>query len=136
MERQKTLIVDASVAVKWFIHEENSEKAIKFREDSLSGKFNLIVPELLFLEVINTLRYKKINAEKILYTNKSLWESQFKIHNIDDFLMEKIIDISIKNDISVYDAVYVAISQLYGVPLVTADKKLYKIPNVIALEKI
>ena len=136
MERQKTLIVDASVAVKWFLNEENSDKASKIKDEHISGKIVIIVPDLFFLEVINTLRYKKLNPKKILYTNKSLWEFQLSIHKIDYFLMEKIIDIAIKNNISVYDAVYVAISQLYGVPLVTADKKLYKIPNVIALEKI
>jgi predicted nucleic acid-binding protein len=128
-------VIDASVVVKWFINEENSDKSIKIREDHISRKYTLIVPELMFLEVINTLRYKGFNIEKIFYINKSLWEFQFKIQKINNLLLDKAINVAIKNNISIYDAVYVTLAQLYGTFLITADKELYKIPNVIPLEK-
>lgn len=135
MERQKK-VVDASVILKWFIKEKDSEKALELREDYIFGRIILIVPELMFLEVINALRYKKLNPEKISYVNKSLWESEFHIHKSDQFIIEKAINIAIEYNITIYDALYVSIAQLHNAFLITADSKLYKIPNVIALEKI
>ncbi|MBI2044410.1 type II toxin-antitoxin system VapC family toxin [Candidatus Pacearchaeota archaeon] len=134
MERQKK-IVDASVAVKWFLNEKDSDKALKIREDHISGKIEMVVPELIFLEVANALKCKKLNVERILYANKSLWISQFDIPKADSYFLEKAIENSIKYNITVYDALYVTLAQIHGAFLITADKELYKIPNVIALEK-
>jgi len=50
--------------------------------------------------------------------------------------MLKTIENSVKYNITIYDALYVTLAQIHGTFLITADKKLYKIPNVIALEKI
>lgn len=136
MEKQKNKVIDASVVAKWFLNEKDSEKALRIREEHISGKTILIVPELIFLEVINTLRYKKVNTDRISYVNKSLWISQFHIHNIDSIILEKAIENSLKYNITIYDALYVTLAQIYGTFLITADKELYKIPNVIALEKI
>ena len=136
MERQKTLVVDASLAIKWFLKEENSDKALIIRENHISGKTLLIVPELIFLEVTNALRYKKLDLKKISYINKSLWEFQFKTQKIDKLILDKTIENSIKYNITIYDALYVTLAQIHGTFLITADKELYKVPNVIALEKI
>jgi len=135
MEKQEK-IIDASVVVKWFINEKDSDKALKIREDHISGKIVLVVPELMFLEVMNTLRYKEPNIEKIVYINKSLWEFQFKIQKMNNFILDKAVNIAVKNNLSIYDALYVTLAQIHGTFLVTADKELYKVPNVIALDKI
>ncbi len=135
MEKQEK-VVDASLVIKWFLKEENSDKALKIREDHISGKTLLIVPDLIFLEVTNALRYKKLDIKKISYINKSLWEFQFKIQEIDKFILDKAIENSIKYNITIYDALYVTLAQIHGTFLITADKELYKIPNIIALEKI
>lgn len=136
MERQKTLVIDASIIVKWFLNEENSDKALKIREEHILGNTTLIAPELAFLEVANTIRYKKIDLKKIWNINKSLWEVELKIQEINETIINKTIENSVKYNITIYDALYITIAQLHGVFMVTADKKLYKIPNVIALEKI
>jgi len=135
MERQKK-IIDASVIVKWFLNEKDSDKALKIREDHILGKITLIVPELMFLEVTNALRYKKLDQDKLSYTNKSLWKYQFKIQNLNEDLLKKATSIAIKYNITIYDSLYIALAQTHKTSMITADKALYKIPNVIALEKI
>ena len=55
MERQKK-IVDASVMVKIFAEEEDSDKASKLLEEHINGNVTLMAPELIFLETLNALR--------------------------------------------------------------------------------
>ena len=51
------IILDASVAIKWFTEETSHEKAKKFRERFLDGKINIIVPDLILYEIANALRF-------------------------------------------------------------------------------
>lgn len=134
MEKQKK-ILDASILIKIFTHEDNSEKAISIIEDYESGKTNIIVPEIIFIEVLNGLKYKKQTEEILIKANKELWNLEFKIEQLNYDLLVKALEIALKNDLTMYDALYIAIAQLHSCPLITADKELYKISNVIPLEK-
>lgn len=135
MEKQKTLVIDASVMVKWFLNEENSDKARIIRSELENGDISIIVPELLFLEIPNSLRYNKVKEKNILTANKILFGTGLEVAGLNEEIMLKAIENSIKYNITIYDSLYVTIAQLHGIALITADKKLYKIPNVIALEK-
>lgn len=135
MERQKK-VLDASVILKAFTNEIDSNKAINLLEDFQDGRNEIIVPEFIFLEVTNALRYKKQSQESLNKTNKELWNLGLKIESLNSFLLEKAIEISLKNNITIYDAIYVSLAQINGCQLVTSDKELYKIPNVIPLEKL
>src|SRR6266568_3384192 len=57
----KTYVVDASVVVKWFVPEVHSESAVRF----LDPDFHLLVPDLLFPEIGNTL-WKKIRRGSLI----------------------------------------------------------------------
>ena len=135
MEKQKTLVLDASVIVKWFLHEENSDKARIIRSKLENGDISIIIPELLFLEISNSLRYNKIKEKNILIANKILFDADFEIVHLNEEIMLKTIENSVKHGITIYDALYVTLAQASGTFLITADKGLHKIPNVIALEK-
>ncbi len=135
MERQ-TQIVDASVVVKWFLEEEDSEKARELRKDSQEGKIKLVVPELLFLEVLNVLQRKGGTEAEVQEAQKILWDMQFEIIPLDKIILTKTIELSIKYRLTIYDALYAAIAQSQGVSLITADVALSKMPNAIALEKM
>ncbi len=135
MEKQKTLVIDASVMVKWFLNEEYSDKARLIKSDLEKGDISIIVPEFLFLEIINSLKYNKVKEKNILAANKILFEAGFTVVRLNDAIISKTIENSIKHNITVYDALYVTLAQIHGTFLITADKELYKVPNVIALEK-
>lgn len=133
MEREKK-VVDASVVVKWFLNEQDSAKALKLRDDHANGKTLLIVPDLLFIEVLNTLRYKEHNIKTISQANTLLWEMQLHVEKTNKFLLEKALQAAVTHNLSLYDALYAAVAGIFGIPLVTADKELQKIPNTVMLQ--
>lgn len=135
MEKQ-TQVLDASVIVKWFSKEELTSNALELKEKHISGDIIITLPDIVFIEVTNALRYKDNNEEALLNVNKSLWNMEFKIEKINEMLLSKAIIIAKKHNITIYDAVYVALAQIYNSPLITTDTELYKIPNVIPLENV
>ncbi len=134
MERQKK-VLDASVLIKWFSQEENTEKAIELREQYIQQTIEILIPELAFLEVINSLRYKKKNEEELKKIIKNFLDLQIGFVALTEDLLNKTLKVALENNLTIYDSLYVAIAQFHGCPLITADKELYKIPNVIPLEK-
>ncbi|MEX2016978.1 MAG: type II toxin-antitoxin system VapC family toxin [Candidatus Pacearchaeota archaeon] len=135
MERQKK-IIDTSIAVKWFLNEKNSDKALQLKESFLRGELILVAPDLILLEILNALKYNKKKESELIRANRDVFDLNMNMVEINNSLLIKAIENSIKYDITIYDALYVAVAQIHGVPLITADTGLYKIPNVIALEKI
>jgi len=134
MEKQKK-VLDASVIAKLFTNEQFCEKAIEIVEDYTKGNFEIIVPDLLFIEVTNALRYKNNSQEILKKINKRLWDLEFKVERINETLLEKAIQISLEYNLTIYDAIYVAVAQLNSAQLITADSALFKIPSVISLDK-
>jgi len=134
MEKQEK-VIDASVIFKWFSQEEHSDKAIILLKEHVNQEIRLIIPDFAIIEVINALRYKK-NSEEISNANKDIWGLQLKIEKINKDTLEKAITLALKNNLTIYDSIYVAISQLLSVPLITSDAELFKLPNVIPLDKI
>ena len=134
MERQKK-VLDASVITKWFTTEENTDKAIALREAHKNGEILIVVPELLFAEVLNSLRYKKSHEHLLEETNKALWEMEFEIIGMTESLLMKAILLAQKHNLTMYDALYVSVAHFHGAPFITADADLAKLPNSISLEK-
>ena len=56
----KTYVIDASVAIKWFADERDSQSAILLRKSHSQGSVALIAPDLILYEVSNGLRFNKI----------------------------------------------------------------------------
>lgn len=135
MEKQ-TKVIDASVVVKWFVNELYSEKALQLKEEQKRGETLLIAPELLFIEVFNALIRKEKNEKIMLQVNEALENMELKIIKSNHSILMKSLQLSFKYNITIYDALYVAIAQVHGIPFITADKELFKIPNAIPLEKM
>ncbi|MBS3147680.1 type II toxin-antitoxin system VapC family toxin [Candidatus Woesearchaeota archaeon] len=132
MERQKK-VLDASVLLKLFVHEEGSDIAHELCRAHTDAKAQIIVPELAFLEILNVLRYKKKNAQSLSLVNERLFELQFHVEKISQYLIEHAVRLAIEHDLSVYDAIYLALARLHGCPLYTADHKLGKCTGTILL---
>lgn len=135
MAREKK-VVDASVLVKLFLHEENDDKALALVQDHIAGKALIIVPELVFLEVINALRYKKQDVDALDKANQRLWKLQFHVEKMNAFLLKRTAELALEFNLTVYDALYVAVANNFGAPLITADKALGKVPNVVLLSSL
>ena len=60
------LVLDSSAVAKWFFPEEQSNVALKIREDFLTKKITISAPTLIFYEVNNILKtaVKSLRIEK------------------------------------------------------------------------
>ena len=47
------IVLDASVVAKWFIEEEDTEKAIEIRDKFVQGEIEVLVHSLLIYEIGN-----------------------------------------------------------------------------------
>ena|SRR3989338_694255 len=133
---QQKKVIDASVIVKWFLPEAGSDHAIELREQHIHGTLLLVVPDLAFIEVLNSLRYNRYHREQLIQANKRLWELQLHIERMNTILLEKAAALALQYNLSMYDAIYAALAHQFDIPLITADKELAKVPGAIVLGKL
>ena len=133
MAREKK-VIDASVVVKWFVDEEGTKEALQLREDHSTGKITLVAPELLFLEVMNTLRYKGGTAKTLAQANKTLWDAQLHVERSNSFLLERACSVALEHNLSLYDALYLALGTIHGCSVITADRAIAKTQNAMLLK--
>jgi predicted nucleic acid-binding protein len=118
-----TLIVDASVAVKWLLNEEGSEDARK----AVQGH-DLAAPAFLQLEVFHVVWRRNRRGE---VTNAQLRDALPALTRIianfepDESLVAKAADIAVAHALAIYDCLYLALALQHEVPLITADQKQF-----------
>lgn len=134
-------VLDASVVYKWYQQEQYTEKALEIREKYLSGELKISVPDFLLLELANIIRYKTnshVSDIKMVLNNFIKLGIDIITPTIE--IIEKAGELSFKYNISVYDAIYLALSVEMQYVFVTADKKLYekvsKLSNVMLLKDL
>lgn len=121
----QALVVDASVAVKWFVVEEDSPKA-----ERLLATIEIIhAPTLLKSEIANALwknwRRKNIDAEQAKMSLRNIGRVVGRWHEMDA-LLPQALDWSLAYDHPVYDLCYLALARAINVPLLTADERLLR----------
>lgn len=116
------VVVDASVAFKWWDQKEkHSKKAQVFLKNYLD---KIIVPDLILYELANawatktklTVSDAKRNLEDLKNLNILVEPPSFE-------LMVKAVEFSKKYQVSVYDASYAVLAQAKKCNLITADTK-------------
>lgn len=83
----KTIVVDASVALKWWLRDEDSTtEADQLQTDFLTGHLNLIAPSLFEYEIVNTLKMavvrKRIDEAYALNAIADLVAYEIERHDI------------------------------------------------------
>lgn len=128
MERApQTLVIDASAAAKWFLEEEDTEKALSLRNAHLEGKVSLTAPDLLVYEVANALNYNpKVSEDDLAARVQDLIEYDIDLVPPSFEYSTRIVRTAREFSISAYDASYVALSDMIATNLVTADRGLYE----------
>lgn len=121
------IVLDASVVLKWFLEEDDTEKALMIRWRLLRNLIEISVPDLLLSEVVNVLRYNpNYDSESTKEAVNSIIDLKIDIVIPSVQLYELAIDLAYKYDISVYDALYIALARDLDFELITADKKLFE----------
>lgn len=119
------IVVDASIAIKWFIPEEGSEEALRILNDHIFGREEIFVPDLLFYEVVNALRYKQgLAIDGVGQFIDTLSRLELKRISTDENYLKDIFHTAREFDISAYDAAYVTLAKIFNCTLATADVKL------------
>ncbi|MGQ9546609.1 MAG: type II toxin-antitoxin system VapC family toxin [Dehalococcoidia bacterium] len=134
-------VVDASVVASWFSgSEENPDKSEKLLTGHVEGTSPLASCSLVLYEVCNTLRFNPgFGEQDLLKAAKSLLKLGLELVDFPE-VSESAITIAFSQGITIYDAAYIAVSQTYHIPLITADYKLLAkikdIPLVMPLKEI
>lgn len=120
-------VVDASVLVKWFMEEEGRDRALALRQLHTSRRSAIFISELTFLEILNAIRYSpKSNEEDGAEALHVLQNLRLQVRPIDFDLLRKANVIAWAYRITIYDALYVALAEQVGYPLITADDVMVK----------
>ena len=118
-----TFVIDASVALKWFIEEDLTNQALLFRH----GADPLYAPDLIFAEIANAVWRKftrrELPREQAMAIPVLLQESPIEIIPVA-LLHQRALEIAIELNHPVYDCLYLACAELAGAVLVTADGRL------------
>jgi predicted nucleic acid-binding protein len=118
-------VVDASVVTKWFLDEPDSSVAIRLRDDFATGRIKLTVPSLMFYEVVNALRFSgEFGEEDLAVAARSLNRYKFGTWMPLGKLLEHSARLSLRDDLTVYDACYVALAKRIQSKVITGDREL------------
>ena len=118
------LSLDSSVIVKWFSQEEDTEKALRIRDAFVRGDVELFISSLAFYEVTNALRYKPdFDEHKLKRAVDSLFMLHLNVVEVNSDLLKRSAEIAYDGNVTIYDAVPVAIAELIDGVCVTADEK-------------
>ncbi len=117
------LVIDASVAVKWFVDEERRDLARR----ALERSNELGAPNLLFVEVANALRNKVRLGSMELHQARSALSSLpgFFDRMIDvQEVFQAAFDLSCDLNHPVADCIYLACGKVFDAPVLTDDQTL------------
>jgi predicted nucleic acid-binding protein len=121
------VVVDASVAFKWFVEEQDSGVARRVAEDYGGGCIDIASVELLPFEVLNALRYAPDTGLVDLKTAAlALDKLGLDLRPLRGDLSERCVENALRYGITVYDSAYLSLGELEDMPVYTADVKLIK----------
>ncbi|QKQ77009.1 type II toxin-antitoxin system VapC family toxin [Nostoc sp. TCL240-02] len=135
-------VLDASIAIKWFIPEVYSDVARRL----LASNHTFLVPDFFFPEVGNVL-WKRVRrgedtAENARQTLADLNAVPVEVY-LSQSLMPLALDIALQTERAVYDSLYLALAITQQCQMVTADEKFYNalitsayISNILWVENI
>ena len=118
-----TLVVDASVAMKWFVAEPGSAAALNL----LTSGEDLIAPDVIIAELCNAAwrlwRQGEMTGEQLgIMAGRA--PQMFAERRPSDALSSRASRIAIDLDHPVYDCFYLALAEQEDARMVTADRRL------------
>lgn len=126
MAEAQVFVIDASVAVKWYVKEELRDKALRLREDFLSEIIDLEAPGLILYEVGNAIRYHPgATDQECARAVKELRNLGIAIRELDDATLGAAAKLAFREKLTFYDAAYLSLARAIEATYLTADKELY-----------
>jgi len=123
-------VVDASIAIKLFVSQPQSDLAINlFAQLEADPPAQFYIPEFFYVECANVLwQYVRRTNYPLLQAQQNI--SRLKLLALQPTPASKLVSEALETaatySISAYDACYVELSNRLNVPLITADQKLIR----------
>ncbi len=118
-------IVDTSVAIKWFIEEDDADDALLL----LDRRFELHAPDLLSLEFDNVLckliRRELLSIDEGLDIHDRITAFPIRYHP-SQIVQERAFEMAVETRRNIYDCLYLALAEILKGRMVTADRKFFK----------
>jgi predicted nucleic acid-binding protein len=118
-----TLVIDASIAIKWVVPEPGTEAALALRRE------RLFAPELLIPECANVL-WKKVKRRELTETEALLAARLLERADVELQPMRTLLDPAVRLamalDHPAYDCIYLALAEAIDGEFATADRAFYR----------
>jgi predicted nucleic acid-binding protein len=131
------LVVDASVAAKWFLPAKGEtlvEEAVRLFHQYARGEVRFLVPDLFWAELGN-LFWKAVCQNRWTYTSAEAALTALEERKLPTISSSVLLDLAFRIatvfDRTVYDSLYIALAVHSKAQLVTADERL---ANAVAAE--
>jgi len=120
-----TPVIDACVAIKWFVPEKDYQSAAKV----LNEFPEFLAPDLFLIE-IDAILTKKIRKKEL-----DLSEAEIIYHEVRNLPFKLIeydqvsklsFDLSASLPITLYDAIYLSVALVFNEEVITADERFYR----------
>ena len=125
-----SVVVDASLAVKWLVEEDDSDKAHAILQSWVAQGIRRIAPYLMPFEVANALHRRVLHGELSVADSARmiarLLESSLELHQPPGLHVRALQLASQLNQSAAYDAHYLALAESVNCELWTADERFYR----------
>lgn len=123
-------VLDASVVLKWFAPEERgSSEARELRRQYEAGRLFVLVPSLLFLELLN------VAGRRWKWEDDAIYELAVALEDLAFAVGEPSLPAVaswVVRGLTAYDAAYVALAEERGLPLLTDDDRILELAPAIS----
>lgn len=122
------VVVDASFILAFLLPDERVDEVDEKFDLYEDGKIALISTKLLPFEILNGLRNSILRKRITKPVAPGLLSEFFKLKiTFEEIEFKKMFLLSLKENLSIYDASYVFLARSKGIPLLTQDGRLKKL---------
>lgn len=124
----KNIVIDTSLAIKWFFPESGFKKALELKDKHIKGEVSIYTRDLFLYEFTSAFKNyssQKIEEKDFFLAVSALISLKIKFLPLKFQEIEELFLLSRKLDISIYDGSFLLLAKRLKVSLYTADKKLY-----------
>ncbi len=135
------IVVDSSVAIKWFVLEDHSAQATDLLTAFQSGQQRLLAPDFINIEFSNIV-WKKQVRQGLSAEDAEVILNDFPLIGLaltsSGDLLRDAYNLAVTYERTIYDSLYLALSLREQCQMVTADERLFNsvgtaLPNVVLL---
>ena len=123
-------MVDASLALKWLVDEEDSEKARALSRGWANSGVKIAAPYLMLAEIANAIHRKVVDGEMELPSAtralENMGDPEIEFQNPPNIHAGALRLADRLNQGAVYDSIYLALAERLDCELWTADRRFYR----------